>query len=224
MTTIAIFQQNGSGAKKVEGITRYGTNIRIIMNVDIQESLPEFIEDPQQFLPGDIDADLVLSFLSHPDLLDALARLCAAKKIPLIASGRKCDRAITPPTCCGLGKLTGLGEYGRQFGLPEFSVIVADNRIETITVLRGASCGATWEAAREMTGLDVETALSSLARHVQYRCVADPSAFDPVSGKSALHYAGDVHTAALKKALRRVAAQPAGRRCRSTDLDSPARD
>ena len=36
---------------------------------------------------------------------------------------------------------------------------------------------------------------------MQYLCVADPSSFDPISGKSALHYAGKVHAAALKKAL-----------------------
>ena len=29
----------------------------------------------------------------------------------------------------------------------------------------------------------------------------DPSGFDPISGKSPLHYAGDVHAAALKKAI-----------------------
>ena len=41
----------------------------------------------------------------------------------------------------------------------------------------------------------------TLAREVQYICYADPSAFDPISGKSPLHYAGAVHAAALKKAI-----------------------
>jgi hypothetical protein len=49
--------------------------------------------------------------------------------------------------------------------------------------------------------LPVEEAISTLAREVQYICYADPSAFDPISGKSPLHYAGDVHAAAFKKAL-----------------------
>jgi hypothetical protein len=50
-------------------------------------------------------------------------------------------------------------------------------------------------------GLPLDEAISTLAREVQYICYADPSAFDPISGKSPLHYAGDVHAAALKKAL-----------------------
>jgi hypothetical protein len=49
--------------------------------------------------------------------------------------------------------------------------------------------------------LSVEEAITTLAREVQYICYADPSDFDPISGKSPLHYAGDVHAAALKKAL-----------------------
>jgi hypothetical protein len=36
---------------------------------------------------------------------------------------------------------------------------------------------------------------------VQYFCVADPSDWDPISGKSAVHFAGDVHRSALARAL-----------------------
>ena len=66
---------------------------------------------------------------------------------------------------------------------------------------RGAPCGATWDVLANVIGLSVEEAITTLAREVQYICYADPSDFDPISGKSPLHYAGDVHAAALKKAL-----------------------
>ncbi len=201
-TRIAIFQQRGSGCKKIEGIGRYGRDIEIVLNWNITEVLPEFIDEPEEYLPDHIDADLVLSFLSHPDLLDHLAGLCTRLCIPIIASGKKNDRAITPPTCCGLGRLPGLGAYGDQFGIPELRVTIREGKIATIEILRGASCGATWEAAATVIGLDPETAASTLAREVQYRCVADPSGFDPVSGKSLLHYAGDVHAKALRRACR----------------------
>ena len=69
-------------------------------------------------------------------------------------------------------------------------------------MVRGASCGATWEAAAAVRGLTLEEAMPLIARRAQYFCVADPSAFDPVSGKSALHHAGHVHAAALDKAVR----------------------
>lgn len=202
MTTIIVFQQRGSGAKKIEGIERYGKNITLSRIIDIDAALPDFIESPEEFITSDFSCDLVLSFLAHPDLLHYLAKICADKKIPIIASGKQCAQAITPFTCCGLGRLPNLGEYGQQFGLPEFTVRLQGNIITHVDIQRGASCGATWEAMQSIIGLDVATALSTLPREVQYRCIANPAAFDPVSGKSSLHYAGDVHIAALKKAVR----------------------
>jgi hypothetical protein len=85
--------------------------------------------------------------------------------------------------------------------LPEYSVEVLDDRIASIEVKRGAPCGATWDVLARVIGLPLDEAVSTLAREVQYICYADPSAFDPISGKSPLHYAGEVHAAALRKAL-----------------------
>ena len=78
---------------------------------------------------------------------------------------------------------------------------VKNGRINSIEVKRGAPCGATWDVLARVVGLPAEEAITTLAREVQYICYADPSAFDPISGKSPLHYAGDVHAAAFKKAL-----------------------
>lgn len=78
---------------------------------------------------------------------------------------------------------------------------VENGRIASIEVKRGAPCGATWDVLARVIGLPLDEAVSTLAREVQYICYADPSAFDPISGKSPLHYAGDVHAAALNKAF-----------------------
>ncbi len=205
-TRVAIVQQHGKGCQKTEGITRYGRDIEIVLNWNLRDTLPLLIDDPENHLPDHIDADLVLAFVTHPDLLDHLAALCRRLAIPLVASGQKCRHAITPPTCCGLGRLPGLGAYGERFGLPELRVRMAGGRLAAIEVLRGASCGATWEAAEAIRGLDTRTAATAFAREVQYRCAIDPSAFDPVSGKSLLHYAGEVHTKALRRAIGRASA------------------
>jgi len=85
--------------------------------------------------------------------------------------------------------------------LPEYSVEVKNDRIASIEVKRGAPCGATWDVLASVIGLELDEAITTLAREVQYICYADPSAFDPISGKSPLHYAGDVHAVALKKAF-----------------------
>lgn len=200
---LVIFQEKGSGEKKLAGLRRFGCGLEISAVFDITTPLPPFIDTPADYLPADFSGDLVLSFLKHPDLLDHLALLCRAKNIPLIASGKKCELAITPFTCCGLGRLPGLGAYGEQFGFPELRIEEENGRISRIEVLRGASCGATWQAAERIVGLSLAEALTTYPREVQYLCVADPAAFDPVSGKSSVHYAGHVHAAALKKAAER---------------------
>ncbi|HIJ78842.1 MAG: DUF166 domain-containing protein [Desulfobulbaceae bacterium] len=201
-TTIAVFQEWGAGKEKIKGITRYGHHIELIEVVDIRSPLPGFIDDPEYYIPVAFEADLALSFLKHPDLIDYLARVCKKKAIPLIASGKKTKDALTPFTCCGLGHHQGLGRYGEQFGFPELSIAVdQDKRIIKAEVVRGASCGATWEALAKIIGKTIEQAAIDYAREVQYLCKADPSAFDPISGKSALHYAGHVHSAAITKAV-----------------------
>ncbi len=206
-TRIVVFQEQGSGEVKMKGIRKYGRDIQITNVVDITAGLPELIDDPQEYITEDFSADLVLCFLKHPDLADYLAEICKKKEIPMIAAGKKIKGILTPFTCCGLGRHKGLGAYGKYFGFPEFEVETENNRITKFKVLRGASCGATWEIISQIVGLTVEEALAAVAREVQYLCIADPSAFDPISGKSALHYAGDVHHQALKKALKKEKSQ-----------------
>lgn len=199
---IIIFEQNGSGTPKIRGIRKYGKNLSIDGIISINDMLPDFVDNPEEFIPDDFTADLVLDFLKHPDLSHYLASLCKKRNIPVIASGKKnIDGALTPFTCCGLGKHKGLGAYGEQFGFPEFRVELRDNTISHIEVVRGAPCAATWEVLAKVLGCAVEESLSLLPREIQYLCVADPSGFDPISGKSPLHYAGHVHRAALEKAV-----------------------
>ena len=89
-----------------------------------------------------------------------------------------------------------------MFGTPEVAVKVVKGNVRQIKVLRGAPCGATWGAAMRVKDLPAEEALVRIGLDVQYFCVADPSGWDPISGKSPVHLAGEFHKAALKKALK----------------------
>ncbi|NPA94268.1 MAG: hypothetical protein GXO58_02430 [Thermodesulfobacteria bacterium] len=199
---LVIFEEQGSGDYKIAGIEVYGKGIKIVRVVNVDQPLPPLIDEPEDYIPDDFHGDLVLNFLKHPDLSYYLVELCKKKNIPVIASGQQIPGAICPFTCCGLGKKEGLGAYGQQFGVPEYDVeLTQDNKIESITVKRAASCGATFQVVREIIGLDIEEAPTVISRQVQYLCLSDPSDFDPVSGKSALHFAGEVHKSALKKAI-----------------------
>jgi hypothetical protein len=73
---ILVFQQNGSGERKIQGIRRYGKERFIIETVSIDEALPPILDDTRDYLPSNIQADLVLDFLKHPDLSHDLAVAC----------------------------------------------------------------------------------------------------------------------------------------------------
>ena len=100
MQKIAIFQQNGSGQSKADGINTHGKDQFTIITYDIDQPLPDIIDDGSEFLPETIDADLVLDFLKHRDLSADLAVLCRKLNIPVIMSGRKITdgEPICPPT------------------------------------------------------------------------------------------------------------------------------
>jgi hypothetical protein len=97
---ILVFQQNGSGEKKIEGIRRYGDDRISLDIIFINDSLPTIIDDTTPYIPRDFQADLVLDYLTHPDLSYDLAIVCRDKNIPVVASGKKLrvKGALTPLT------------------------------------------------------------------------------------------------------------------------------
>jgi len=97
---ILVFQERGSGEKKVAGIEHYAPGEFRLEVFSIDEPLPALIDDPDCYLPEKIEADLVLGFLRHPDLVAELFRRCREAKIPLVASARKhpaTELLATPP-------------------------------------------------------------------------------------------------------------------------------
>ncbi len=78
---------------------------------------------------------------------------------------------------------------------------MAEGVIKQIWVLRGAPCGATWKAAERVMGLKADEAVVRMGLETQFFCSADPSGWDPIYGRSPVHLAGRLHSAALGKAL-----------------------
>ena len=97
---ILVFQQYGSAESKIAGIKTHGEGLFDLRVISIDTPLPDIIDDTTAYLPAEIDADLVLDFLQHPDLSYDLSRLCARHQVPLVASGKKSrsEGTFTPPT------------------------------------------------------------------------------------------------------------------------------
>jgi hypothetical protein len=202
MQHIVVFQQHGSGEKKIKGIREHGQDIIRLEVVSIDVFLPSIVDDPEEYLPRSIEADLVLDYLRHPDLSQELCIRCSALGIPVVASGKKwrIEGVFTPPTCCGLSRNDRLGVYGDRFGAPELAVELKNGKVDKVHVVRSAPCGATWNAASRVLGWPFDDATVRIGLETQFFCYADPAGWDPMYGKSPVHFAGEVHKAALRRA------------------------
>lgn len=80
---------------------------------------------------------------------------------------------------------------------------VSEGKIASVGVLRGAPCGATWEAAARVIGMEVEEAAVRIGLETQFFCTANPAGWDPMYGKSPVHFAGELHKAALLRAIKK---------------------
>jgi hypothetical protein len=209
---IVVFQQQGSGEEKIRAVREHGQDLEIAAVVDIDDPLPAVLDEPEAILPDPdtlaaLAPDLVLDHLRHPDLTHALALLCREAGLPVIASGRRVpvEGLIAPPTCCGLAEAACPGPYGAQFGLPAYEVTLDDaGHLAEVHVTRGAPCGATWDATPSLRGLSPAEAVQKVGLASQLHCKADPSNWDPIHGKSPVHFAGRVHARALRRALERL--------------------
>jgi hypothetical protein len=97
---IMVFQERGSGEKKIAGIRRYSSEEFDLEIFSIDTGLPALIDEPGAYLPEEIEADLVLGFLRHPDLVAELFARCRETGVPLVASAKKYPSAelvATPP-------------------------------------------------------------------------------------------------------------------------------
>lgn len=204
MQKILVFQRNRMGEGKVAAVRELRPDLALRV-VDVEGPFPPLVDEPRGHFPDDLEAllaeaDLVLDHLYQADLTGYLLDRCEAAGVPAIASGRKLPRAHTPVTCCTLGKIAELGEYAASFGAPEFEVDLEEDRICAVRVLRGAPCAATWKAAEAVVGLGVGEAAARMGLETQFHCYAkaNPNVFLT----NPLHVAGEVHAAALAKALR----------------------
>ncbi len=203
---IWVYQQNGSALGKIKAIEQHSPDSIELNIISIDDALPPVIDEAGDLLPDPAGADLVLDHLKHPDLSYLLAQRCRQLNIPVVASGKKppMHEALTPRTCCALTQQKGLGPYGERYGQPVYRVSVENGIVQSVETTRGAPCGATWDAARRIVGLTVEEARIRIGLESQFFCVADPSSWDPIGGKSPVHVAAELHKAALATALKKA--------------------
>lgn len=78
---------------------------------------------------------------------------------------------------------------------------IRDGLVAEVIVLRGAPCGATWDAAKRLMGVPADDAARKIGLDTQFYCSADPAGWDPIYARSPVHFAGRVHSQALQIAI-----------------------
>ncbi len=217
MISIGVITRGKYGLRLIENIRKHSEFK--VSSLEIPEILPDFIEDPTEFVNG-LDKsffsnDLIITYIMHPDITPEILRLAgrAGAKAVIIAGGlgraggrdelqdisKKYNIHIEiHEICCDIGSSVNnaVKEFISIFGRPDIKVSTKGDLISNISVIRGAPCGSTWHMAKNLVGSKIHEAPAKGGLLVQqYPCRA-------IRGtRSGIHKAAKLHKEAVEKAL-----------------------
>ncbi|VVB85261.1 Thymidylate synthase [uncultured archaeon] len=220
MISIGVVTRGKYGRRLIENIK---TNSDFsVSSIELPESLPDFIEDPQEFIASlnpdkkVLSSDIVIAYTLHPDITPEIVRLAgeSGARAVIIAGGmsgaggreeldelsKKYDMHIeVHEICCELEKSGNdvVDDFASCFGSPAVKITTKNGVISKVEVLRGAPCGSTWHMAKGLIGSGTKDAPARAGLLVQqYPCRA-------VRGtRGGIHKAAELHKKAVEKALR----------------------
>ena len=216
---VGVVTRGKYGERLIETI-RERTDFEVV-SIAIPQSLPDFIEDPEEFLdslgldPKFFSSDLIITYSLHPDVTPEIAVRAGKGGCEAVIVPGGIGRAGSAPElqkiadrygiyievdeiCCTLDPcgVEAVDAFAEKLGRPRLEVEVKDGRIARAEVLRGSPCGSTWHVARDIVGVTVEDAPPRAGLLCQmYPCRAVRG------GEGGIHTSGDLHKAAMEEAL-----------------------
>ena len=216
---VGVVKRGKYGERLIDTI-KMRTNFQVV-STEVPAYLPEFIEDPQDFIKGlDLNneifrAEVLILYTFHPDITPELVKKageCGVKAV-IIPGGIGRAGSISElrkiaekhemyievdEICCTLDRcgVEAVDAFADRLGKPEFRVRLCDDKISSIEVLRGSPCGGTWHVAQGLQGTNIKEApaLAGLLCQ-QYPCRA-------VRGTpGGIHTSADLHRFAIEEAL-----------------------
>ncbi|NYT02451.1 MAG: DUF166 domain-containing protein [Methanosarcinales archaeon] len=216
---VGVVTRGKYGERLIETIKEH-TDFQVV-SASVPEILPNFIEDPREFIDGlnlderVFDVQLLILYTFHADVTPEVVRRAGERGVQavIIPGGiwragsigelQKLSRDYSmyievDEICCTLEEcgVEAVDEFARKLGKPELKVKTKDGRITDVQVLRGSPCGSTWHSATGLVGKTVAEgpALAGLLCQ-QYPCRA-------VRGTpGGIHTSGDLHKDSLERAL-----------------------
>ncbi len=212
-----------------EGVYDFSKNLTAVFEMPDPNSLPEFIDNAEDFLPGDIPkADIAIAINLHPDLLIALPSKLQGRIKALIVPieeskwctpglvkqlSERCEELgiefSAPKPFCNLRENKEkplISRFIREFGLgyPIFRIELDGKRIRRVQVLRSQPCGAAWYIAIKLKNYVFEDMRDLWNRiseaHHSFPCVASMEV-DREYNETLLHIAGYIARRSINKAI-----------------------
>lgn len=220
MISIGVITRGKYGLRLIENI-KSNSNFNV-SSIELPESLPDFIEDPAEFVAGlkldksFFSKNLIIAYTMHPDLTPVIVRLAgengacaviiaggtgkAGGQDELFALSKKYGIHIEiHEICCdiGLSRDNTVTEFASCFGKPQIEIITQNGIISNVKVIRGAPCGSTWHMAKALAGSKADEAPAKGGLLIQqFPCRA-------LRGiKGGIHKAAKLHKEAVEKALK----------------------
>ena len=216
---VGVVTRGKYGERLIETI-RKRTDFEVVF-VDLPQTLPDFIEDPEEFLddlgldPEFFTSDLIITYSLHPDITPEIAIRAGKGGAQAVIVPGGMGRAGSVPElqkiadrygiyievdeiCCTLDKcgIEAVDVFAEKLGRPEMKVKVEDGRIAEVDVVRGSPCGSTWHVAEDVVGVKLEDAPPRAGLLCQmYPCRAVRG------GEGGIHTSGDLHKYAMERAL-----------------------
>ncbi len=191
-----------------------------VRSFKLPSELPEFMENPEEYLKLDRDffnVDMIVSYAGHPDINLELIKQAAVHGVGLLifSGGSKAGsfvqlkregekrgvKVIWEEICCATPQLEDerYSEFFKYFGTPEFEVKVENGKIVEAKVKRTAFCGATRFVAEKIKGLSIEEAPTKAGYFTQiFPCYASRGI------EGGIHRAARVHKRAVEKAIEKA--------------------
>jgi hypothetical protein len=216
---VGVVKRGKYGERLVETI-KQRTDFDVVQT-EVPEHLPDFIEDPMEFLRDLLldlrvfQSELLILYTFHPDLTPAIVRLAGEQGVKAVIIPGGFSRAGSigeleslardyemhievDEICCTLERcgVPAVDQFAEILGRPELEVETKDGRITSVKVIRGSPCGGTWHVAAGLVGKTVAEApaLAGLLCQ-QYPCRA-------VRGTpGGIHTSADLHKHAAEAAL-----------------------
>ncbi len=209
---VAIVLRKKYGRRAAEQIARKFE----VVTFRLPDELPEIIDEPEEIeLPDYIfDADIILSYALHPDVNYEIIRRAEGTRVKYVIlpggakSGSRMQlkelgekhgvRVVWEDVCCATPLIDDeeIGEFFREFGMPEFEIVVEDGVIKDVIVKRAAICGSTYFVAEKLKGMRVDEAPSKAGYFTQiYPCFASRG----IDGK--IHRAAHIHKRQVERAI-----------------------